>query len=1091
MNVTAFAKWTGTLLLLLTLGACGGSGDGDGNGGGGGGSGGGGTPPVSAVIGPAGGTVIGPNGASVVVPPGALATDTTITIEQTSVGSPTLPTGVVSFGAMFAFTPHGIAFKAPVTLTIPFDPALMPAGMSPVFYKTNAANTGWAAIAGATVSGGKLSVQVTSFSGAIAGSEPPLEKVGPARRFWNVMEFTLDGAIIEPDRDADGQAGGKIDRPYDFGPATMLDPSAPVPPLLPREFRATGRIFSSAGGGSYSVSGEAPTPVVRALDRPVGNWIVLGQDQRYIKRADNAKLRLKVTQVRIEAFDSAGTDLALCGVAATDPLRFLCDGPMRAHLNFQVEVYRGSVRTTADIFFRGEGLAHLEGWRGHWSLTTPEVQNPLWSEINLDRDVDVGGDGGKHARLVLKQPVEIEVDLSAVPRDTDFTLDVLVSEFVHNRRRVEFAYLGAFFRDPTQISGDMQIITEGLEEIDPPPAPDPSATSGCASDAHPGTLTFLAPEHFIGEAVAGAGATIFVARSGGSTGEVSATVATSNGSAAAGLDYEAVNTTVVFKHGDVAPRVVQVPLIYSSEAEGDKSFNLTLSAPTGCALLGQANTTVKILDDGRVLPTSILVGGSVTGLAGSGLVLRQVTTAEALAVGNGPFTFVQRLPSGLPYNVAIETQPSSPAQVCTVTRGSGTASGADVTDIAVDCVTPPANGSLDATFGSGGKVSTAFGGDDTAMALQSDGKIVMAGGSGSDFVLARYKVDGTLDAGFGTGGLVTSDVGVGSADEARAVAIQADGKIVVAGNAVVGRTSNNQFNFDFAVARFNADGSPDLSFGSGGKVTTDFNGQTDRAFALAIQGDGKIVVAGSATPASGISTDFAVARYDGAGAPDGSFGSGGKLTTDIGGAIDIAQNIVVQPNGAILVSGVLALGSSPVLGHAGLARYDAIGNPDNSFGTAGKLTLPNLALGEALALQADGRIVIAGSAPIGGRSAFAVMRLGGNGAIELGFGSSGLATAAFSIEDDFARAVLVQADGRIVVAGQSSNRINPDFAVARFDTNGAPDASFGSAGKLTIDFFGSFDGAENVAVQPDGKLVVGGFATNGTRTGYGLTRILP
>ncbi len=790
-------------------------------------------------------------------------------------------------------------------------------------------------------------------------------------------------------------------------------------------------------------------------------------------------------------------------MAATDPQRFLCDGPMYSHLQFVVHVYRGSVSTVPAIFFFGEGLASLAGWAR--ALETDDagvtLQNPLRARLcrrahcgartNFDRNDDVDGDGGKHARLVLKQPLTIEVDLSAVPRNTEFTLDVSALEFVHNRRRAEFAYLGAFFRDPTQISGDMQIITEGLEAIDPPPEPDPNATSGCASDAKPGALTFLAPEQFIGEAVAGAGATIFVARSGGSTGEVSATVATSNGSAAAGLDYEAVNTTVVFKHGDVAPRVVQVPLIYSSEAEGDKSFNLTLSAPTGCALIGQANTTVTILDDGRVLPTSILVGGTVTGLTGSGLVLRQVTTAETLAVGNGPFTFVQRLPFGLTYNVAIETQPSNPAQVCTVTRGSGTASGADVTDVAVDCVTPPANGSLDATFGGGGKVSTAFGGDDTAMALQSDGKIVMVGGSGSDFVLARYNTDGSLDAGFGTGGLVTFDVGVGSSDEARAVAIQADGKIVVAGNAVVGRTSNNQFNFDFALARFNADGSPDLSFGNGGKVTTDFNGQTDRAFALAIQGDGKIIAAGSAAPASGISTDFAVARYDSTGAPDGSFGSGGKLTTDIGGAIDIAQNIVVQPDGAILLSGALTLGSSPVLGHAGLARYDAIGNPDNSFGTVGRLTLANLALGEALALQADGRIVIAGSAPVGGRSAFAVMRLGGNGAIELSFGSSGLATAAFSIEDDFARAVLVQADGRIVVAGQSSNRINPDFAVARFAANGAPDASFGSAGKLTTDFFGSFDGAENVAVQPDGKIVVGGFARNGTSTGYGLVRILP
>ena len=85
----------------------------------------------------------------------------------------------------------------------------------------------------------------------------------------------------------------------------------------------------------------------------------------------------------------------------------------------------------------------------------------------------------------------------------------------------------------------------------------------------------------------------------------------------------------------------------------------------------------------------------------------------------------------------------------------------------------------------------------------------------------------------------------------------------------------------------------------------------------------------------------------------------------------------------------------------------------------------------------------------------------------------------------------VQTDGRIVAAGQNSNRSNPDFAVARFSDNGTLDSSFGNAGKLTIDFFGSFDGAENVLMQPDGKIVLGGFARNGTRTGYGLARVLP
>ena len=320
-----------------------------------------------------------------------------------------------------------------------------------------------------------------------------------------------------------------------------------------------------------------------------------------------------------------------------------------------------------------------------------------------------------------------------------------------------------------------------------------------------------------------------------------------------------------------------------------------------------------------------------------------------------------------------------------------------------------------------------------------------------------------------------------------------DGKIVAAGQAVVGRTANNQSNFDFALVRYNANGSLDTSFGTGGKVTTDFNVLLDQAFAVAIQGDGKIVVVGIATRGvtTGFGVDFAVARYNANGTPDTSFGSGGKLTSDIGGAIDIAQNVIVQSNGAILVSGVLTLGGDSTLGHGGLARYDGNGNPDNSFGTAGKVTLSNLALGEALALQGDGKILVAGNAPVGGSIGFALMRLGANGSPDNGFGTAGLATTAFTTQDDFGRAITVQADGKIVVAGQSSNKSNPDFAVARFSTNGTLDSSFGTGGKLTIDFFGSFDGAENVAMQPDGKIVLGGFARNGTRTGYGLARVNP
>jgi uncharacterized delta-60 repeat protein len=389
-----------------------------------------------------------------------------------------------------------------------------------------------------------------------------------------------------------------------------------------------------------------------------------------------------------------------------------------------------------------------------------------------------------------------------------------------------------------------------------------------------------------------------------------------------------------------------------------------------------------------------------------------------------------------------------------------------------------------------GKVSTAFGGDETAMVLQSDGKIIMVGGSGgtgSDFALARYRADGTLDETFGSlhTGMVTTDI-AGGADDALGVALQSDGKIIVVGTARVGS------NDDFAIVRYDTSGIVDTAFGTLGKVTTDFGGARDRAFGVAIQSNDSIVVVGDAIMPAPANTDFAVARYTANGAPDLAFDGDGKLNTDIGGGVDIAHNVLMQGSqGAILVSGVLTLGSSPVLGHGGLARYSANGTLDASFGTAGKLTVPNLALGEALALQGDGKILIAGSASVGGQTHFGLMRLEANGGTDGSFGSAGLATAGFSTQSDFGRAIALHPDGRILVAGQSSNSSNPDFAIACFDGSGTLDGSFDTDGKLTIDFFGSFDGAENVAVQTDGKILVSGFARNVSRTNYALARIEP
>jgi uncharacterized delta-60 repeat protein len=242
-------------------------------------------------------------------------------------------------------------------------------------------------------------------------------------------------------------------------------------------------------------------------------------------------------------------------------------------------------------------------------------------------------------------------------------------------------------------------------------------------------------------------------------------------------------------------------------------------------------------------------------------------------------------------------------------------------------------------------------------------------------------------------------------------------------------------------------------------------------------------------PAPG-NTDFGVARYTANGAPDPTFDGDGKLNTDLGGGVDIAQNVLLQGS-QILVSGLLTLNGSPVLEHAGIARYSASGVLDAGFGTAGKRTFPNQALSEGLALQPDGKILMAGHVSAGSDRLFALTRLDANGGTDGGFGTGGLATAVFSTQDDFGRSLAVHPDGRIFVAGQSSNGSNPDFGLACFTSGGTLDAGFDGDGKLTVDFFGSFDGAENVAIQADGQIVISGFAGNGTRTNYALARIAP
>jgi len=361
-------------------------------------------------------------------------------------------------------------------------------------------------------------------------------------------------------------------------------------------------------------------------------------------------------------------------------------------------------------------------------------------------------------------------------------------------------------------------------------------------------------------------------------------------------------------------------------------------------------------------------------------------------------------------------------------------------------------GDLDSSFGGDGLVLTDFPGasDEVAndVAIQSDGKIVVAGRTNADFALVRYNTDGSLDTSFGGDGLVVTDIGINSPDAAFALAIQPDGKIVVAGN--VGA--------DIALARYNVNGSLDTSFGIGGVVITDvLPGSADAAFDVAIQSDGKIVVAGSTN------ADFMIARYEADGDLDLDFGLLGVALTDIStGSEDVAFGVVIQPDGRIVAAGRAA-------NDFALARYETDGDLDATFDGDGRVTtdFPGSSLDGAfdLALQVDGKIVAAGTSD----ADIALARYNINGGVDTTFDGDGLVLTNVP-GTGFGNAVAIETDGQIVVAGRSG----ADFVVVRYNTNGALDTTFDTDGIVTTDFSDSADVAFAVAIQADGRIVAAG-----------------
>ncbi len=396
-----------------------------------------------------------------------------------------------------------------------------------------------------------------------------------------------------------------------------------------------------------------------------------------------------------------------------------------------------------------------------------------------------------------------------------------------------------------------------------------------------------------------------------------------------------------------------------------------------------------------------------------------------------------------------------------------------------------APGDLDSTFSGDGRATVNFGGNDTIfyaadVATTPDGGSVMAGTTRADFgqpfgiAVAKLRSDGTLDPSFSGDGKVIIPRGISS--YAYAVAVQPDGKIIVSG------THDEQGGSEFFdIVRINADGTLDPSFGGGGFRSISFNTPLEEAYDVTVAPDGKILAAGYAgtfIPPNGnqpgfADYDLAVVRLNPNGVPDTTF-SGDGVAKPLSTNSEEAHAIAVQPDGDILVAGEKN-------DEMAVTRLNNDGTIDSDFGTAGQATpdFPNTSDSAAtgIALQPDGRIMLAGYASPGGDYDLAVARIDSGGGLDPNFSDDGKVVSDFGGSDEQANSVALQTNGKVVVGGYGGD--DSDLIALRFYANGVPDPDFGGGdGVVTVEFASDSDYGGDVAIQPDGPILLSGVTGN-------------
>ena len=394
-----------------------------------------------------------------------------------------------------------------------------------------------------------------------------------------------------------------------------------------------------------------------------------------------------------------------------------------------------------------------------------------------------------------------------------------------------------------------------------------------------------------------------------------------------------------------------------------------------------------------------------------------------------------------------------------------------------------APGDMDLSFNHLGYVSTVplkagTGFNGNGIIQQADGKLVAVGNTYNakgmkQFALLRYNLDGTLDTTFnGTGMVITKISDLTVPVDDAKAVIQQSNGRLV----VVGVTASG-VNDDCALVRYNKDGSLDETFGEQGIVTMGFGTKDDTCLSIIQQADDKLVVAGEAAMSNGNDkADFALARFNADGSLDSSFGTGGKVTTDFGGTTNNGRSVIQLADGKLLMAGYSDYNFA-------LTRYNTDGSLDTAFDTDGKLFV-DIASDRDYAIsvlqQADGRLVLAGYTNVnpGNKTNFAVVRLNQDGSFDPSFNSTGKLVLSVDSNNNAVAKVIQQTDGKLVLAG-STITSSKHMALVRLNTGGSLDTGFGGDGKVTANIGSVSDEAVSVVQQADGKLTVAGTGNNG------------